>query len=223
MNLSIIVPVFNEAEAINRLLLQLMVLAEQGIEVLLVDGGSADRTIALVTDFGLRIIQAPKGRAKQMNAGVLNTKGDVLLFLHADTFLPENAHSEIRNRLQLPYVWGRFDVIISGQGVMLKIIATFMNWRSRMTGIATGDQAIFVTRSALESVGGIPDQALMEDIELSKQLLKLSQPICFESKVTTSGRRWEKHGVWRTIALMWRLRFGYWCGQSPDKLAKLYR
>jgi rSAM/selenodomain-associated transferase 2 len=148
----------------------------------------------------------------------------VLLFLHADTQLPADADVLIREALAGgSRVWGRFDVAITGRPAMLKLIAALMNLRSRRTGIATGDQAMFMTRAAFEAVGGFPAQPLMEDIEMSRRLLKLSRPACLSAKVQTSGRRWESRGVWRTVLLMWRLRWAYWRGATPERLAELYQ
>ena len=163
-----------------------------------------------------------------MNAGAAVAQGDILLFLHADTLLPTSAEQAIENAMQRDggtkeYAWGRFDVRISGRSIMLWVVASLMNWRSRLSGIATGDQAMFVTRRAFESVGGFPDQPLMEDVELSKRLLALSRPICLTDRVVTSGRRWEAHGVWSAIWMMWRLRWLYWRGVPADELAKSYR
>jgi rSAM/selenodomain-associated transferase 2 len=159
-----------------------------------------------------------------MNAGAALASGDVLLFLHADTQLPDAAEISTTQRLaDNRRVWGRFDVRISGRSPMLRVVSRLMNLRSRLTGIATGDQAMFVTRSAFDTVGGFPDQPLMEDIELSKRLLALSRPVCIARCVTTSGRRWETRGVWRTILLMWRLRWDYWRGVPVQQLAEAYR
>jgi rSAM/selenodomain-associated transferase 2 len=146
----------------------------------------------------------------------------VLLFLHADTALPEAADRMIAGAVGAGREWGRFDVHIVGRHRMLPVIATLMNWRSRHTGIATGDQAIFVTRKAFDAVGGYPDIALMEDIALSRALRRRSPPACLSARVRTSGRRWEQHGVWRTIWLMWRLRAAYWLGADPVELARRY-
>jgi rSAM/selenodomain-associated transferase 2 len=150
--------------------------------------------------------------------------GDVLLFLHADTRLPQGATALIDQALgKHTRCWGRFDVCISGQAWMLRVVSRCMNWRSRLSGIATGDQAIFVMRSAFEAVQGFPDQPIMEDIEISKRLRRHSRPACIGHCVTTSGRRWETRGVWRTILLMWRLRWAYWCGVPAHQLARLYQ
>jgi rSAM/selenodomain-associated transferase 2 len=225
MKLAIVVPVFNEVLALPVLIERLTLLNEtsaQNFELVFVDGGSTDATAALIEKAGCRVITSPKGRAWQMNAGAMQTTGEVLLFLHADTQLPQNALPAIESALAAGKCWGRFDVRISGKAWMLHVVARMMNWRSRLSGIATGDQAMFMTRAAFQAVGGFPEQALMEDIEISKRLCQLSHPACITSPVITSGRRWETRGVWKTIFLMWRLRWAYWWGQSPQQLAKLY-
>lgn len=224
MKLSIIIPVLNEADGLPSFIDRLMFLRISSTEVIVVDGGSKDASTQVASRDGIQVIQAERGRARQMNAGAAIAQGDVLLFLHADTALPPFADQLIKAALALNgRVWGRFDVSINGRPFMLRVIGHLMNWRSRLTGIATGDQAIFVTRSAFESVDGFPDQPLMEDIELSKRLLMLSRPICLADQVITSGRRWEVHGVWRTIFIMWRLRWAYWRGVPASELAKIYR
>lgn len=224
MRFSIIVPMFNEAPGLPGLLARLSVLARQGCEVLIVDGGSDDGSVELVERAGFRVLASPKGRARQMNLGAARATGDVLLFLHADTLLPEGALTTVRQTmLKTAALWGRFDVLIDGAHPMLRVIARMMNLRSRWTGIATGDQAIFVTRKAFEAVGGYPDQPLMEDIELSRRLRALARPAYIPTPVLTSGRRWESRGVWRTILLMWRLRWAYWRGTPAEQLAQRYR
>ncbi len=223
MRLSIVLPVLNEAEQLPRALECLRSSREHGSEVIIVDGGSEDGTPLVATRAGARLVSSPKGRARQMNAGARIATGDILLFLHVDTLLPESADRLIEGALgNRRYVWGRFDVDIQGRPWMLRVIALMMNWRSRISGIATGDQAIFVDRNAFESVGGFPDQPLMEDVELSKRLRALSPPACLRARVITSGRRWENRGVWRTIVLMWRLRWAYWRGVPASALADLY-
>jgi rSAM/selenodomain-associated transferase 2 len=184
--------------------------------VIVVDGGSADATAARAKDGSDAVITALPGRARQMNAGARAARGDVLVFLHADTRLPPNADELI---LSSHSTWGRFDVDIEGSHPMLPVIATLMNLRSRLTGIATGDQAIFVRRDAF---GGFPEIALMEDVAFSRAMKRRSRPACLGARVVTSGRRWEEKGVWRTILLMWRLRWRYWRGDSPEALARLY-
>ena len=201
-----------------------MPLAKRGVQIVVADGGSADGTVALAQAGAARLVHAPRGRALQMNAGARQATGEVLLFLHADTRLPPTADSLIEQALAAgPQVCGRFDVRIDDRAKLLRVIEACMNLRSRWTGIATGDQAMFMTRAAFDAVGGFPAQALMEDIEMSKRLLRLSRPVCLRARVVTSGRRWESRGVWRTLLLMWRLRFAYWRGAAPDQLAELYR
>ena len=225
MKIVIVVPVFNEALVLPRLIHDLTTLneiANPSFELVFVDGGSTDNTMALIVDAGLRVIKSAKGRAWQMNAGAAQTTGDLLLFLHADTQLPENALAAISSNLLGNTCWGRFDVRITGKSWMLGVVSRMMNWRSRLTGIATGDQAMFMTRGAFQKMGGFPELALMEDVEASRRLRQLSPPACIASPVITSGRRWETRGVWTTIVLMWRLRWAYWRGQDPQQLAKLY-
>ena len=222
--LSVVMPALNESAGILAALQALAPLLARGAQLLVADGGSQDDTVALAQAGGAQVIDAPLGRALQMNVGAQQASGDILLFLHADTRLPLNADrlmaQAIANGLQ---VWGRFDVCIEGKPRMLRVIAAFMNRRSRWTGIATGDQALFMTRAAFDAVGGFPAQPLMEDIEISKRLLKLSRPACLRARVVTSGRRWETRGVWRTVLLMWRLRLAYWRGATPERLAERYR
>jgi rSAM/selenodomain-associated transferase 2 len=193
-------------------------------EVIVVDGGSSDDSVAIAERFGCTVLRSPRGRALQMNAGVARAKGDAIVFLHADTRLPDNPVPLVVGALgDGRHVWGRFDVRIDGPGPLLRLVAWMMNGRSRRTGIATGDQAMFVTRAGFDTVGGFPEQPLMEDVELSKRLRKMSPPACLTQRVTTSARRWEVRGVWRTIFLMWRLRFDYWRGVPPSVLAEDYR
>ncbi len=224
MALSIIVPMLNEAAALPGLLSQLAHWRTRGCEVVLVDGGSTDGSADMARAAGFTVVDAERGRARQMNAGAANAGGEVLLFLHADTQLPAEADETVGAALaDADREWGRFDVRISGCAPMLRVVAASMNLRSRLTGIATGDQAMFVRRAAFDAVGGFPLQPLMEDIELSRRLLRRSRPACLRARVTTSGRRWEQRGVWRTIVLMWRLRWAYWRGVPAEVLAEAYR
>lgn len=222
--LSVIIPVLNEAVGLPALL---AVLAEQAaqcqdtVEVIFVDGGSSDASTALIAASAFRLISGPRGRAKQMNLGASQAAGSYLLFLHADTQLPERAFDRVINTLERG-LWGRFDVRIRGDAQMFKVIAWFMNWRSRISGIATGDQGIFVRETAFIEVGGFPDQPLMEDIALSSALREREAPICLRNKVETSGRRWQERGIWRTILLMWHLRYLYWRGVPAEQLASRY-
>lgn len=226
MRLSIIIPALNEASTIINTLAPLQPMRERGVEVILVDGGSADSTLSLATPLCDLVLTSAAGRARQMNAGAQRATGTALLFLHADSWLPANADHLITQHLRANLVWGRFDVTITGTHPMLPVIAWFMNHRSRLTGIATGDQGIFVTREAFDQIGGFADQPLMEDIALSRSLGEKfgRHAIAFvrESKIMTSGRRWEKHGVWRTILLMWRMRLQYYRGANPNDLHKQY-
>ncbi|MDH5445646.1 MAG: TIGR04283 family arsenosugar biosynthesis glycosyltransferase [Gammaproteobacteria bacterium] len=220
---TIIIPVLNEAGSIQNTLLPLQSYRQQGHEVIVVDGGSEDSTVSIAEHLCDKLVHGPIGRARQMNAGAEQAKGDILLFLHADTILPENAVQIVNTKLQsTSSVWGRFDVSLSGNHPVLRIVAFFMNLRSRFTGIATGDQAIFVRSKEFNQLRGFPDVALMEDIRFSKSLLTISHPICLRHKVTTSSRRWEQKGILRTIILMWYLRLAHFFGKSPKELARIY-
>jgi rSAM/selenodomain-associated transferase 2 len=224
LSLSIIIPVLNEAAHITSLLDNLSAYQQAGAEAIVVDGGSTDDTAPLAKPYADLVIHAARGRASQMNAGAAAARGETLLFLHADTRLPANADRLITEGMsEGTHLWGRFDIRIEGQPRMLKIIAFMMSWRSRVTAIATGDQALFLRRDTFNSVGGYPTQPLMEDIELSRRLKPCSRPLCLSAKVITSGRRWESHGIWRIIFLMWSLRLRYWLGESAEKLARAYR
>ena len=219
--LSIIVPVLNEARQIVWRLRALAALRAAGAELIVVDGGSSDDTVMLATTHCDHVIAAPLGRAAQMNAGAAHARGAALLFLHADTRLPADADRLIVSALAT-HPWGRFDVRLTGAHPMMPVIATAMNWRSRLSGIATGDQAMFVRRSVFEQLGGFAALPLMEDIELSRRLLRVGRPACLAARVISSGRRWRQHGVWRTIWLMWRLRLAYFFGADPHRLARAY-
>lgn len=216
-------PCLNEGEIIIDALQALQPLRERGCEVIVVDGDSTDGTPALAKHWSDQVLRAPRGRAKQMNAGAAAAKGEILCFMHADTRLPDGADGLMIDGLaRSRRSWGRFDVCIAGKHPLLPVVAWMMNHRSRLTGIATGDQAFFVTRSVFEAAGRFPEIALMEDIAFSKQLKIYSAPLCLTHKLTTSGRRWEQQGVWRTILLMWQLRLAYWLGADPDQLALRY-
>jgi rSAM/selenodomain-associated transferase 2 len=220
--LSIVLPVLDEAAGIAAALQALAPLRRSGVEVIVVDGGSADRSAELAGPLADRVLDAPRGRASQMNAGAAAARGGVLLFLHADTRLPEGAERFIAQAMATGCHWGRFDVRIEGKSAWLPLVAAMMNRRSHVTGIATGDQAMFVTRAAFAAVGGFPDIPLMEDIELSRRLRQTGRPACLVARVTTSGRRWETHGVWRTILRMWWLRWRFFLGADPRRLAVDY-
>lgn len=221
-NLSIIVPVYNEADQLEKLIRRLRLFGDGLVkDVIVVDGGSTDGTPEkLAQEFF--VIKSNKGRANQMNAGAKVASGTWLLFLHADTELTSGHISTAISEGAL-YKWGRFDVKLSGKKWTYRIIEWFINKRSRLTSVATGDQCIFVRRSVFEDVGGFDDMPLMEDVAISKKLRKLSKPACIEKTVTTSSRRWDEKGTIKTVWLMWKLRFYYWCGVRPDRLAKMYR
>jgi rSAM/selenodomain-associated transferase 2 len=221
--LSIIMPVLDEGQAIVRTLDALAEMRALGVEVVVVDGGSSDATVQRARLRADHVLAAPRGRAAQMNAGAEKASGDVLLFLHADTRLPPEAERLVLDGLaRSGRAWGRFDVMIEGRHPLLRMVAFMMNLRSRVSGIATGDQAMFVTREAFKAAGGFPAIPLMEDIALSKRLKRVSRPLCIAARAVTSGRRWERHGLLRTILLMWRLRLGYFLGVDPAALARRY-
>lgn len=220
--LSIVLPVLNEATGIVAALEALAPLRTAGAEVIVVDGGSVDASADLARPGADQVLHGPRGRASQMNVGAAAARGGVLLFLHADTGLPEGAERSIANAIDAGRHWGRFDVHIEGKSAWLPLVAALMNWRSRLTGIVTGDQAIFVSRAVFDTVGGFPDIPLMEDIVLSRRLLRTGRPACLAARVSTSGRRWERHGVWRTILRMWWLRLRFFLGADPRRLALEY-
>jgi len=219
--LTIVVPVLNEAAIVVAALQALAPLRARGAEIIVADGFSRDGTAQLAGPFADRVITVPRGRGAPMNAAAALGTGDAFLFLHADTALPDGADRLIDAALARR-AWGRFDLRIAGSHPLLAVIARMMNWRSRLTGIATGDQAIFVTREAFDAVGGFPDLPLMEDIAISRRLKRRCRPFCIATPVVTSGRRWEQNGVLRTILLMWRLRLSYYLGVEPALLAELY-
>lgn len=221
--LSIIIPTLNEAEGIVATLESLGELRRRGHEVVVVDGGSTDGTARLAEGLADRVLTASAGRAGQMNAGARTAAGDVLLFLHADSRLPDAADRLVLQGLAAGgAAWGRFDVRIAGAHPLLRMVETMMNLRSRLTRICTGDQCIFVRRATFETVGGYPDEALMEDIAISVRLRRLCAPLCLRERCLTSARRWEEQGVLRTIALMWWLRLRYALGVAPARLARDY-
>ncbi len=225
--LAIIIPVLDESATVEETLRRLAPLRRRGASVIVVDGGSGDGTAARAAPLADRVLAAPRGRALQMNAGARSAEAagaDVLLFLHADTMLPDDADRTVLHALAgSERCWGRFDVRLDAAGISLRIIETLMNWRSRFTGIATGDQAIFVTRVAFAGLGGFAPLPLMEDIDFSRRAKRLSMPLALRDRVLTSARRWQRHGVWRTVALMWWLRLAYFFGADPGALARRYR
>ena len=221
MKFSIIIPTLNETNIIQTCLLALQFIRTD-CEIIVVDGGSLDNTAVLAQHLADKVIICTKGRSLQMNRGADHATGNVLMFLHADTYLPKNALALIEQHISQHKQWGRFDIALNGNSFMLKIIAFMMNWRSRLTGIATGDQVIFVTQQLFNKVGQYPEINLMEDIALCNMLNKISRPICLKAKVTSSTRRWEHNGLYKTILLMWCIRLAYFCGTDPQKLAIMY-
>ena len=220
--LSIILPVLNEEASLPDVLARLQYLRQQGHEVIVVDGGSHDNSLMLAQQAADKVIVSQPGRAIQMNSGAELATGDILLFLHADTILPEEVE-RILSEIEGDTFWGRFDVRLSGRRFIFRIIEAMMNFRSRITSVATGDQAIFITTGLFEKVGGYPEIALMEDIAISKQLSGVARPVCVSNRVVTSSRRWEDRGIIRTILLMWKLRLYYFFGMSPQKISRMYR
>jgi len=224
VRLAVIVPVLNEADGIGRMLAALQTMRARGVRLVVVDGGSADDTADQARPFADELVFAERGRARQLNAGAQHVAAaaDVLLFLHADTRLPADADRLIGETIARGARWGRFDVRIDGSAALLRIVSALMNWRSRLTGICTGDQAIFVERALFETLGGFPDQPLMEDIEFSRSARHIAWPAALSGAIT-SGRRWERRGVWPTIRQMWSLRWRYWRGADPATLAREYQ
>jgi rSAM/selenodomain-associated transferase 2 len=221
--LSIIVPTLDEEARIGAALSALAPIRARGTEVIVADGGSRDRTVEIARALCDRVIVAPRGRGAQMNAGAAAATGAVLLFLHADVSLPPQCDTVVLDGLRdTARPWGRFDVQIEGGSALLPLIASLMNWRSRITGIATGDQAMFVTRAAFDAAGGYPDIPLMEDIMLSTRLKAISWPLCLTARVVASGRRFDERGALRMMLLMWRLRLEFWLGVPPAILARRY-
>lgn len=220
--ITFVVPVLNESESIVGALHALAPLRARGHEVIVVDGGSEDGTSELARPLADRVLVAPRGRARQMNAAAHGAAGDTFLFLHADVRLPPDADRMVLDALAAR-PWGRFDVRLDSPRAVLALVGALMNLRSRVTGIATGDQAIFVRREVFERQGGYAEIPLMEDVELSARLRRLGRPVCLRARVLVSARRWQARGALRTIVLMWRLRLAYFLGADPARLAERYR
>lgn len=221
--LSIIIPTLNESQTIESCLKQLNAIRNRSHEVIVVDGGSIDDTLDKARPLADIVIHHQKGRARQMNAGIELARGDIYLFLHSDTLLPAEADKMILDCVKLySDCWGRFDVKLSGTHWLFRVIGFFMNFRTRITGIVTGDHGIFVSRGWFEAIGGYEEIDLMEDISISKRLKKLGRPVCLEASVITSSRRWEENGILRTIFKMWKLRLAYAMGVNPDHLVTQY-
>ncbi len=221
MRFSIIIPVLDEAARLDHALGELIDGIERlsDCEIIVCDGGSRDDTRRIARRHPVQLIEAPRGRARQMNAGAERALGEWLLFLHADTRLPADWMAAVE---QAGQPWGRFDVRLSGSDPLLRLVETSMNLRSRLTGIATGDQALFFRRQFFQRIGGYPSIPLMEDIAISKTARAEAVPACLRQRVVTSSRRWEKQGILRTILLMWRLRLAYWLGANPERLHRIY-
>ncbi len=221
-NLSIIVPIYNEAKQAAALARGLRLLKDEWVkEIILVDGGSVDGGDEILAK-EFTVIRSAKGRAAQMNAGAAHATGSWLLFLHADTQLGVTHIKHAMSQGAL-YHWGRFNVRLSGEHFMFRIIERFINWRSQLTSVATGDQCLFIRKKLFDDINGFANISLMEDVEICKRLRKRHKPLCLQHAVTTSSRRWQQYGVYKTVWLMWKLRFLYWRGVAPDQLAKLYR
>jgi rSAM/selenodomain-associated transferase 2 len=221
--LSVVIPVRNEAQALPALLDDLAELRTGGAELILVDGGSSDGTCELALGRVDQLLRTASGRALQMNAGAAVARGEYLWFVHADTRVSVDSLKSLRETLSERPLWGRFDVRLSGSGLALRLIGAMISLRSRLTGIASGDQGIFVARRHFEALGGYAPIPLMEDLQLCRRLRALTRPRCLRPPLATSSRRWEQHGIWRTVVLMWCLRLAYYCGASPEKLARQYR
>ncbi|HUJ87004.1 MAG TPA: TIGR04283 family arsenosugar biosynthesis glycosyltransferase [Burkholderiales bacterium] len=220
--ISVVVPTLNEAQGILACLDALAPLRARGHELIVVDGGSDDGTPELARPRADRVLAAPCGRARQMNAGARDAAGDALVFLHADVRLPQGADGMVLEALAAR-PWGRFDVRLDSSRALLGLVGGMMNLRSRLTGIATGDQALFVRRELFERLGGYAEIPLMEDVELSSRLRRAGRPACLRARVLASARRWEARGALRTVVLMWRLRLAYFLGADPARLAERYR
>jgi len=221
--ISIIIPVLNEESALPAYLPVLQDYRRAGHEVIVVDGGSCDNSVSIAAALADLVVESSPGRGVQMNAGAARATGEILLFLHIDTLLPDHADRLLMEHLSnSDRVWGRFDLSLSGSNCVFRLIERMINLRSRYTGMATGDQAIFVLSSVFEQVGAYPEIPLMEDLALSRKLRNFSSPVCLRQRVVSSSRRWEQHGIVRTILLMWILRLQFFLGVSPDALYRKY-
>ena len=222
--LSIVIPVLNEERAVRECLSQLALLNNSSaVECIFVDGGSHDNTQSILSEAKATWVTSEAGRAKQMNAGAHLASAPIIMFLHVDTVLPQNAVQQIQEQYVSDKSWGRFNVAITGDHCMFSVIAWFINQRSRLTKVATGDQAIWISRDLFQRINGFSDIPLMEDVEICKRLRMIAPMAVHKSKVITSGRRWIKFGIWKTIWLMWSLRWSFWRGECPVKLAARYR
>jgi rSAM/selenodomain-associated transferase 2 len=223
MKISVIIPVYNEKGRLPVLLEKLAPVIDNGHEIIVVDGGSTDGTCENLSDSAASMVHSDKGRSRQMNAGAHQACGDIFWFLHVDSDFPVPVDAYIQTLVKLGEMqWGRFDVSLSGSRMIFRIIETMMNLRSRLTGISTGDQGLFVHNSLFNDIGGFADIAIMEDIEICKRLKKKSRPINATIRLQSSSRRWQKHGVLSTILLMWKMRILFFIGVDTAKLARLY-
>lgn len=222
MRICIVIPMLNEAAGIAGALDRLQPLRARGHKVVAVDGGSTDGTPAACAGRVDELRESSPGRARQMNAGAEGRQEELLLFLHADSELPADAEASLQGFYDSGRPWGRFDVRLSGSHWSFRVIERMINWRSRLTGIATGDQGFFIRREVFEALGGFAEVPLMEDVELSGRLRAGARPFCIGSPMVTSSRRWEEHGICRTVLLMWQLRLAYWRGVPPADLVKRY-
>jgi len=220
--IAVIIPLFNEQQVLPALISRMSGIDAD--EVMIVDGGSSDGSLALLKESGIDWISAEAGRARQMNAGAALCLSDILLFVHADTLIDSSHLQSIRKMMENDvFVGGRFDVALSGNHPAFRMIAWFINARSRLTGISTGDQCQFVRRSLFEKLDGFPELPLMEDVAFSKLLKREGKIACLKQKVITSSRRWQQNGILKTVLLMWEIRLLYWLGRPAEKLAQIYR
>ena len=222
MHLSIIIPTLNETSVIVAALQSLQALRNGGVEIIVADGGSSDDTASQAAMLADGVVKSKQGRAIQMNAGARKATGYRLLFLHADTRLPNNLDELIAQWEKNQVAWGFFPVRLSGSNPIFRIIAFFINLRSRLTQVATGDQCLFVEKSLFVKLGGFPEIPLMEDVAMTKLLRRCCPPTIEKRFVTTSSRRWHQNGIVRTVLQMWYLRWLYFIGVEPERLARRY-
>lgn len=221
--ISIVIPVLDDADALARLLDQLGGLLGDSSEIIVVDGGSSDLSVTIAQSHRVVLVHSQRGRARQLNDGIAHAQAPVVWMLHADSDVSPAVWRSLVARARDPALrWGRFDVRLSGRSPLLRVVEWMMNVRSCVTSICTGDQGIFVKREVLATVGGVPDQPLMEDIELSRRLRRMGAVSCAREKLVTSSRRWEGEGMLATVLLMWRLRAAYFFGTDPARLAERY-
>ena len=220
--ISVVIPTLNEAANIAETLASVQ--AASNVEVIVVDGGSSDETVEIARSHGAKILETSGGRARQMNLGAAAARGEVLLFLHGDTRLPQDYDKAIHHALNRPgAVAGAFRLRIRGNRTGIRFIERTANWRSRLLGMPYGDQAIFVGSGLFRSLGGFPELPIMEDVELMGRLRRLGRVVIASASVLTSDRRWQALGVWRTTLTNYVILIGYFLGASPSRLARWYR